>query len=133
MGEIATRFFDVLRDQGVLLARVCARCGRALVPPRAFCERCFVATTTWRECGTSGTLEVFTIVGRTFQGLPEAPYCFGYVRPEGADTAILNYIRGVDLANIPAAAARLHVGMPMRTVFRPDRSGRMADFWFEPA
>lgn len=133
MGETATRFFDALRDEGVLLARRCPSCRRALLPPRAFCERCFVRTTEWVRCGRKGVLEAFTIVAQTFQGLPEAPYCFGYVRLEGADTAILNYIRGLDLRDPRAAAGRLTVGLPMRLELKPQRDGRMSDFWFEPA
>ena len=131
MGETATRFFDTLRDEGVLLARRCPSCRRALLPPRAFCDRCFVPTTEWVRCGIVGVLETFTIVAQTFQGLPEAPYCFGYVRLEGADTAMLNYIRGLELADVRGAARRLPVGTPMRLVVRPAREGHMGDFWFE--
>jgi uncharacterized OB-fold protein len=133
MGAIASEFFDQLQTEGVLLARRCPSCQRALLPPRAFCDRCFVATTEWVSCGTEGSLEAFTIVAQSFQGLPEAPYCFGYVRLLNADTAILNYIRGLDLADVPAAAGRLKVGSKMRVVLRPERRGAMDDFHFEIA
>jgi uncharacterized protein len=131
MGATATRFFNALRERQILTATHCPNCDRALLPPRAFCDRCFVATDGWVECGDRGVLEAFTIVAQSFAGLPEAPYCFGYVRPEGADTAILNYIRGLDLTDVAAAAQRLTVGTPMRVVFAPEPDGRMTDFWFE--
>jgi uncharacterized OB-fold protein len=132
MGTTATRFFNVLRTEGRLSARRCPACQRALVPPRANCDRCFVETEEWVACGDSGILEAFTIVAQSFVGLPEAPYCFGYVRPDGADTAILNYIRGIDLTDIDRAAAQLAVGAPMKIAFASTRQGQMSDFWFEP-
>jgi hypothetical protein len=131
-GETASRFFDVLKQEGVLLARRCPSCTRALLPPRAFCDRCFVETTEWVRCGSEGTLEAFTIVAQSFQGLPTAPYCFGYVRPDGADTAVLNYIRGVDLDDLRAAAQALTIGARMRVVVAQERTGAMSDFHFSP-
>ena len=131
MGETASHFYDVLEREGRLVGRRCPSCQRVLLPPRAFCDRCFVATDAWVDCGSTATLETFTIVGQSFQGLPPAPYCFGYSLVKGADTAILNYIRGIDLTDIAAAAARLKVGQPMKLVFSPERRGRMLDFWFE--
>ena len=131
VGDTGSRFFDGIQHDAVLRGRRCPSCKRVLLPPRAFCDRCFVATTDWVDCANEGVLEVFTIVAQSFQGLPEAPYCFGYVRVDGADTAVVNYIRGLDLTDVRAAAASLTIGQRVRVVFAGERTGRMTDFWFE--
>lgn len=133
IGKVATHFFQRLRDEAALTARRCPKCTRALLPPRGYCDRCFVYTTEDVPVSDTGTLEAFTIVNQTFQGLPEAPYCFGYVLLGGADTSILNFIRGLDLNDITAAAQLLMTKPAMRVQYAPVRHGAMADFWFEVA
>lgn len=130
MGETAQHFFDALKERAEILARRCPSCQRALLPPRAFCDRCFVETDGWVRCGTSGTLQAFTVVNQTFQGLPDAPYCLGYVLLEGADTAVLNYLDGVDLSDVDAAGRSLHVGTLVEVVMNEGRKGSMTDFHF---
>ncbi len=131
-GPVVGEFYRRLRDDGVLLGRRCPECRRVLLPPRAFCDRCYRDTEGWVEVGREGTVEAFTVVYQPFQGLPEPPYAIAYVRLAGADTAILNYVRGVDLADPEGAAGRLAIGTPVRVVLAPERRGRILDFWFEP-
>lgn len=132
-GTTGSYFFETLENEGRLVGKKCDDCQRILMPPRSFCDRCFVETNAWVKLGTTGNLEAFTIVYQGFQGLPDPPYAIGYVVIEGASTAILNFIRGVDLSTGRDALAELYVGAPMRAVFAERRQGRMADFWFEPA
>jgi hypothetical protein len=56
-----------------------------------------------------------------------------YVRPDGATTAIANFVAGVDFTDPAAAAARLAIGTRMRAAFRPDRAARITDFTWTPA
>jgi uncharacterized OB-fold protein len=101
------------------------------VPPRPFCDRDFVETEGTVELGSEGVIELFTIVYHRIQGLPEPPYAIAYVRPDGADTAIVNFVRGVDLTEPSSAVAALAIGTRARICFADDRVGRMTDFWFE--
>jgi uncharacterized OB-fold protein len=130
LGEVASRFYEALRDQEQILGRRCPSCERVLLPPRPFCDRDFVDTTDWVEVGHEGRVEVFTVVFQTFKGLPEAPYCIAYVLLDGADTAILNYVKGIDWTpdNVPQ---NIKVGDRVRAVFKEEREGRITDFWFE--
>jgi uncharacterized OB-fold protein len=130
-GETASRFFNALRHEGRIYGTCCPKCARVLVPARSFCDACFVATDGWVETGPSGVLEIFTIVGTQFPGLPEPPFLIGYVTLDGADTAILNYVRGVNLSDINAAAARLMKRPRVRVHFSDTREGRITDFHFE--
>ena len=99
-GETGSAFFRALREKR-LLGRRCLGCGRVLMPPRGFCDRCFVATGEWVPVGPEGVLEAFTIVAQKFTGLPDPPYVVAYARVKHADTALVNYLKGLDLSDIP--------------------------------
>ena len=130
-GETASRFFNALRHEARIYGTSCPKCGRVLVPARSFCDACFVATTGWVETGPTGVLEIFTIVGTQFPGLPEPPFVIGYVTLDRASTAVLNYVRGVDLSDINAAAAILMKRPRVQARFAHTREGRITDFHFE--
>ncbi len=129
-GETASRFFAELRDHGRIVGRRCPRCQRVLVPARSYCDRCFVATTDWVPVGMEGTVETFTVLTAAFPGLPEPPLAIAYVTLDGAGTALLNFVEGLDLTDLDAAAARLLDRPRVEVVFHDDRHGRMTDFHF---
>jgi len=129
-GETASRFFAELRDHGRIVGRRCPRCQRVLVPARSYCDRCFVATTDWVPVGMEGTVETFTVLTAAFPGLPEPPLAIAYVTLDGAGTALLNFVEGLDLTDLDAAAARLLDRPRVQVVFHDDRHGRMTDFHF---
>jgi uncharacterized OB-fold protein len=130
-GEVASRFFNALKAEGRIYGTHCPKCERVLVPARSFCDACFVEANGWIEVGPSGTLEIFTIVGTQFPGLPEPPFVMGYVTLDGASTALLNHVSGVDLSEIDAAAKLLMTRPRVRTAFASTREGRITDFRFE--
>lgn len=132
-GRAASRFLVALRERGVLLGSPCPNCERIRVPPRSFCEDCFVRTSDdWVEVGPEGSVESFTITYAAFPGYREPPHAIAYVRPDGASTAIGNYVEGIELADPDAASAALAVGTRMRAVFGSKREGRITDFHWEP-
>lgn len=130
-GEVASRFFNSLRDEGTINGTHCPKCERILVPARSYCDACFVETEGWIEVGPGGVLNIFTIVGTQFPGLPAPPFVMGYVTLDGASTAVLNYVSGIDLTDIDAAAAILMKRPQVTTVFAETREGRITDFHFE--
>lgn len=132
-GPTVGEFLAALRDDERVLGRQCPDCERVLVPPRSFCERCFVDTDEWIEVGPGGRIESFTVVPEAVGAGPEAPFAIAYVRLDGADTAMVNEVEGVDLTDPDAAAERLSVGTRVRTVFEPpeEREGRITDFHYE--
>jgi uncharacterized OB-fold protein len=127
----AAAFFRTLRDEGRLRGTRCPACSRVLVPPRHFCDRDFVETDGWVDLGDEGTIELFTIVYHQIRGLPEPPYALAYVCPDGADTALVNFVRGVDLRDPEAAQQRLAIGNRARIRYADQREGQMTDFWFD--
>ena len=130
-GETASRFFNALQHEARICGTSCPKCARVLVPARSFCDACFVATEGWIETGPGGVLEFFTVVGAQFPGLRKPPFIIAYVTVDGADTAILNYLEGVDLTDIDVAANGLMQKPRVRAKFAPHREGRITDFHFE--
>lgn len=130
-GETASRFFNALRDDGKIYATACPKCARKLVPARSFCDACFVEAEGWYEMGGEGRLDIFSIVGTQFPGLPPPPFVIGYATLDGADTALLNYVTGIDLSDLDAAAEQLIKRPRIRVRFAERREGRITDFHFE--
>jgi uncharacterized OB-fold protein len=128
-GAAASRFFAELKNQRVM-GSSCPECNRLLVPARGFCDTCFVATTEWRDVSNTGTLEAFTILTGSFPGLPDPPFVVGYVMLDGASTAILNFVEGIDLTDADAAGAILLRRPRVRVRFKAEGEGRITDFVF---
>lgn len=132
-GKTASHFLRTLRDHEQILGRQCPQCNRVLVPPRDFCERCFTDTHQWTEVGPGGRIESFTVVPDELGAGPEAPFALAYVQLDGADTAMVNLIAGVDAGNPADAAEHLAVGTRVSAVFKPEdeREARITDFHYE--
>jgi uncharacterized protein len=130
VGKVAATFFDGLRD-GKILASSCSKSGLNYLPPRAYCERSFEPCDGWVEAGTEGAIEAATIITAAFENLPPPPYAIAYVRLDNVSTAMLNFVRGLDLSNVPAASKRLEPGARVRVVFAEERRGRVTDFHYE--
>lgn len=129
-GETASRFFAELRDNRRIMGRRCPSCKRLLIPARSYCDACYVETGDWEEVGLEGTIEAFAIIQAQFPGLPEPPLAIGFVTLDGADSAILNFIRGVDLSDADAAGERLFRQTRVQVVFEEEPQGRITDFHF---
>lgn len=133
LGETVGGFLEALREKR-LLGRRCPACERVLFPARSFCDRDHVSTTDWVEVAHRGVLEMFTIVYEPFPGMLVAPpYVLAYATLEGADTAVVGYVKGLDLSDVTAAAAALRTGTPVDVVFTDEPTGQVTDFWFEVA
>lgn len=130
LGEVAGKFMAGLR-QGKILATRCSKSGLTYLPPRAFCERSFEPCDDWVEAGHEGVIEASTIVVRGYEGKRPTPMAIAFVRLDGVDSAIANYVDGVDPSDWDAAMQRLAPGARVRVVFASEREGRITDFTFE--
>lgn len=128
-GKIAGQFFDGLRERKIL-ASFCSASGRAYLPPRAYCESSFEPCDGWVEAGQEGVIEAATIVTAKFDNLPEPPYAIAFVRLDGVTTAMVNFVRGEDLGDVPAAIARLKPGTRVAVKFDDEPQGRITDFHY---
>ena len=129
LGEVAGRFMAGLRE-GKILATRCSTSGLTYLPPRAYCERSFAKCDSWVEAALEGTIEASTIVVRGFEGKRKPPVAIAFVRLDGINSAIGNYVDGLDLSNYDAAMAQLAPGTRVRVQFAESREGRITDFSF---
>lgn len=132
VGETTKRFFHEIREHQRICGTRCDQCHRVMVPPRSFCDRCFVPVSAWQELGSTGRVETFTILTTALEGFPEPPVIIAYATLDGADTAIANFLTGVDITDVDAAGRALAANPPrVRTVYRSERDGSIRDFHFE--
>jgi uncharacterized OB-fold protein len=129
VGKVAGKFFDGLKQKKIL-ATHCGKCNLSFLPPRAYCERSFDPCDGWIEAGLEGVIEAATIVTAEFENLPKPPYAIAYVRLDGVSTAMINFVRGLDLSDVKRAAAHLKPGTRVRVQFRDDPQGRITDFHY---
>jgi uncharacterized protein len=129
VGEVAGQFLDGLKEKKLLASR-CSKSRLSYLPPRAFCERSFERCDGWVEAGGEGVIECSTIVVRGFEGKRPPPVAIAYVRLDGVDSAIANYVDGVDLDDYDAAIARLAPGTRVAVEFIDEPEGRVTDFSF---
>jgi acetyl-CoA C-acetyltransferase len=128
-GEAMGAFLEGLRD-GRIVGTVCTVCGRTLVPPRKFCERCFRPTDSWVEVEAVGTVNTFSICHVTWDMRPlEPPEIPAVIRLDGAsDGGFLH-----KLWEVPPDDVR--IGMKVEAVWRPveERTGSILDIaYFRP-
>lgn len=129
VGEVGAKFFDALKEKRIVATR-CSTSGITYLPPRAYCERSFAKCDSYVDAGLEGTIEASTIVTAAFDNLPPPPYAIAYVRLDGVSTAMVNFVRGLDLSDVPAAAARLTPGTRVRVEFIDSPQGKVTDFHY---
>ena len=122
-----SKFFKELMNNKMLLGTKCSKCGKVWMPPRINCSDCYVPT-EWIEIKHTGIIEVSTIVWFTTSAfIKNIPYAVGYIKLEGANTAILQGIFSENL--VPS---KIKKGKRVRAVFQKVREGKMTDFFFVP-
>lgn len=131
LGSTVGVFLDGIAEKRIS-GRKCPSCSRVLVPPRSYCDRCMVPTEDWVDVANVGVIEMMTIVYEGFKGLPDPPYAIAYVTLDGASTALLGYVRGLDLTDVSAATSALAIGTRVAVHFEARPTGLVTDYWFEP-
>jgi uncharacterized protein len=129
IGKVAGKFFEGLKQKRII-ATHCSKCGISFLPPRAYCERSFEPCDGWIEAGQEGVIEASTIVTAAFENLPTPPYAIAFVRLDGVSTAMINFVRGLDLSNVEQAAGCLKPGTRVRVLFKDSPEGRITDFHY---
>jgi len=128
LGKAGERFFTELRDNKRIMGTKCQQCGRILVPPRIFCEECFVEDMEWVQVEPKGTLVTFGESYFSTDGKKlNDPWMLGIVRLNGSDGGLLHFLG-------EARPEDLQIGMPMEAVFKDKREGNIMDIlYFRPA
>jgi uncharacterized OB-fold protein len=127
------RLFDELATNRRILGSLCPSCSNVLVPPREYCDLCFVRTSSYVDVADTGILQAFSIIHLEFVGQTrKPPYVYAEVVLDGAATRLIHTMSGFDVTE---AKNILKVGMPVKAVWkdRVDCVGTLDDIeYFEP-
>jgi uncharacterized OB-fold protein len=129
-GRAGEMFFTALRDEGKFLGSRCPKCGTVSVPPRIFCEACFISTEGETvEVPNRGAVHTYTLCHQDYQEkVKEKPSVLAFIRLEGSCGGLFHWLGDVD----PDAVC---VGMPVTAVLKPQgqRQGSILDIeYFKP-
>lgn len=129
-GVAIGRYLGELK-RGRLVGRRCRQCERVLIPPRMFCEQCFVPTTEWVELQDSGTVQTLAICHISWDATRiDRPQVPAVIAIDGASPGhgILHLLGEVE-------PEKVVVGQRVRAVWKPaaERVGSVADIrYFRP-
>jgi uncharacterized OB-fold protein len=119
-GIAGSRFFQELRDNARIMGAKCPQCGRVLVPPRIFCEECFVDTEEWVEVSNRGVILTFAESYFGLQGQRlEEPWYVGVIRLDGSDGGLFH--------RLVADEKPIEIGGAVEAVFADERKGHILD------
>ncbi len=59
-GIAMSRFLEELKN-GKIIATTCSKCGRIMVPPRIYCEKCYTPTDGWTYVRDTGVINTYSV------------------------------------------------------------------------
>ena len=136
-GVAVGRFLAGLKE-GKIPGVQCSDCGRTLLPPRAFCELCFVPLHRWVELKDTGVVNTFSVSyvnwDATRRQTPEVP---AVIEVDGASPGMgMLHLLGEVGDDLDAILEVVKIGMKVEAVWRPpeEREGSITDIrYFRPA
>ncbi|MBS1845319.1 MAG: OB-fold domain-containing protein [Actinobacteria bacterium] len=124
--------FDGLATSRRIQGTRCPSCERVLVPPREYCDVCYVRSGEWVDVADTGTIKAFSIIHLEFVGQTrEPPYVYAEIVLDGSATRLIHTVAGIDVED---AKERLQIGTKVRAVWKGgDPIGSLEDIeYFEP-
>ncbi|UCG37122.1 MAG: Zn-ribbon domain-containing OB-fold protein [Candidatus Bathyarchaeota archaeon] len=130
-GVAMSRFLEGLKD-GKIIGSHCTKCGRIMVPPRAFCEECFKPVdgyTAVKDTGAINTYSVSYVAGDASR--IKEPILVAVIDLDGASKGmgILHLLGEID------DWKTIKFGMRVKAVWKPaeERTGTITDIkYFKP-
>ena len=127
MGVAGERFFRAMRDEMRLLASRCQKCRDVCLPPKMYCEICFVETDEWTPVQGPGYVKSFTVLHRSLDEEPLAePEMVAIISWEGVRGGIIHRVSG-------AGRGEIRIGTVVESVWAEERMGNLDDIrYFRP-
>jgi uncharacterized OB-fold protein len=120
--------------KGKITATYCKKCERKMIPPRAFCEKCYRPTDEWVDVQDTGVVNTFSICHVRWDSSrladDEPRLLPAVIEIDGASKGmgILHMLSNVDPDDV-------HIGMKVKAVWKPEneREGSITDIkYWEP-
>lgn len=123
-GVAIGRFLEELKN-GRIVGTECQKCRRIMMPPRMFCELCYLPTDKWKYVEDKGRVRTFCISRvRWDASRVKEPFFPSVIELDGGEkgTAILHLVRGVH-------PEEMMVGLRVKAVWKApeDRIGAITD------
>jgi len=130
-GVAIGRFLEELKN-GKIAATTCNKCGRIMVPPRIFCEKCFKPTDGWTYVKDTGVINTFSVsfLAADATRLKE-PIIVAIINLDGASEG-MGIIHKIGEVN---DWKEVKFGMKVKAVWKPpeERVGAITDIkYFKP-
>lgn len=132
-GVALSRYLAELKN-GKIIAKKCNKCNRIMLPPRMFCELCWVPTDEWVYVKDTGVINTFSISYINWDasriGKDQDPYIPAVIEIDGASPGmgIMHLIGGVK-------PEKVKIGMKVKAVWKKpeEREGSITDIlYFKP-
>jgi uncharacterized OB-fold protein len=125
-----SKFFKEIVDNKRLFGSKCPNCSKTWMPPRGYCPDCYEAT-EWVQLNGEGTVMACTycyFIGMSGDLLKfiDLPYVYALIKLDGTDTYMAHGIRPKR-----QSMGEINKGTRVKVVFREERRGTIADFYFE--
>ena len=132
-GVAINRYLAELK-QGKIIATRCRKCKRIMLPPRLFCELCFVTVNDWVYVQDSGIINTFSICHVHWDASrvkeDEKPHLPAVIEIDGASPGMgIMHILG------EVEPEKIKIGMKVKAVWKPEgeRTGSITDIkYFKP-
>lgn len=130
VGRSGEKFAEGLKN-GEIYAAYCGKCDNYMMPPTAYCPRCFSEIEEYKKV-TNAYLDLYTILWKDFNGNDlEKPIVYGFIRFEVDDReAEGGLIHRLEVED----PGKLVIGVPVKPKFKPveERRGLITDIeYFE--
>lgn len=131
-GVAGDRFFKHLMKNDSFLSSECPKCGKNYLPPRLYCEDCFVEIPddAWAEAPLEGIVRLYTVARVDAHGEPlEDPVMLALIDINGTDGSLLARIKMDETLPMDLS------GLLVKAVLKPKKSreGTIKDIlYFEP-
>lgn len=125
-GHYYGSLFDGVASERRIRGVRCPSCRSVLVPPRAYCERCFVETADWVDVPDTGVVQACSVVHIEFLGqrVPP-PYVYAEIVLDGTSTRLIHTVSGLSAEEARAGGVR--PGSRVQAVWSSRTTGSLAD------
>jgi uncharacterized OB-fold protein len=125
-GHYYGALFDGISAERRIRGVRCPSCRNVLVPPREYCDVCFVPTSDWVDVPDTGVVQACSVVHIEFvgQSIPP-PYVYAEIVLDGTATRLIHTVGGLSAEDARAGAVR--PGSRVQAVWSDRRSGSLAD------
>jgi uncharacterized OB-fold protein len=123
--------FDGIKNDRRIRGVRCPECRNVLLPPRPYCEACFVPTVDWVDIPDSGVVKACSVVHIEFTGqrVPP-PYVYAEIILDGTSTRLIHTVGGLSAED--ARAGLVRPGSRVKAVWSDRRTGSLTDIdYFE--